>query len=384
MKRLRLYVCLAVIAISLVFPGAAFASDGRVPLYDDQVVLGGTYTLDAGDELDGSLIVIGGVVKLEPESTVQGDVLVFGGNVTVEGRVRQNLVAVGGVVVLTENAEIFGDLIAPATVVRRDAGAQVYGQVIADTEGLDIEMPEIPDVPDVPELPEVREPDFFDTYVDSVSRVLRPITDFIGALIGSFALAAVAVLVRMVMPRHTEKVSDVVQNQPVSAGGLGILTGILAVPVMVITTITIILIPATLVIAVALVIGLFFGLVAVGTEIGRRMAEGLNVTWKRPLQTAIGNFAIVFLISIFNLAHWDWLATLLWIILGGIGLGAVMMTRFGTRVYQGTAAQTAPAGGPDTFENQQDELEAHADSAVEDSGDIDTAAEDLDLPDAED
>ena len=69
MKKLRNLVCLAIVAASLLFPGVVSASDGSVPLLDDQVVIGGTYTLEAGEVLDGSLIVVGGVVSLEPNQS---------------------------------------------------------------------------------------------------------------------------------------------------------------------------------------------------------------------------------------------------------------------------------------------------------------------------
>jgi hypothetical protein len=320
--------------------------------------------------LDGSLIVIGGVVKLEPESTVDGDILVFGGNVTVEGGVRKNLVAVGGVVVLTENAEVFGDLIAPATVVRRDEGAQVYGQIIADTEGLDIQMPEIEDLPDIPDVTDVPEPTFFERYFTSVNAVLRPVTTFVWALVRASALAAVAVLVLLFLPKQTERLSSVVQEHPVPAGGLGILTSILAAPIMAVTAITIILIPATILIGIGLVLGGFFGSVAVGSEIGRRISDGFGYSWKRPLQTAAGTFAMAFLISILEMASWHWLSTILIIVVAGIGLGSVMMTRFGTREYLPTsngapAEEVVDAAPAETEEAAEPAEEADAGETAE-------------------
>jgi hypothetical protein len=373
MKKLRNLICLAIVAASVLFPGVVSASDGNVPLMDDQVVIGGTYTLEAGDVLDGSLIVIGGVVSLEPDSIVDGDILIFGGNVTVEGAVRDNLVAVGGVVVLTETAEIYGDLIAPATVVRRDENAQVYGQIIADTEGLGLEIPPIPEIPEVPEIPEIPDipdipdyqgPNFLDRYFDRVSTTLRPVTNFFWTLLRSFALAAVALLVLLFLPKHTERVTTVVEDYPVTAGGLGILTVLSSVPVMVITTVTIILIPATILISLLLVLGLSYGFIAVGSEVGRRIAVGLSQSWKRPLQTAVGTFALAFLTSIFGLVLWDWIASLLWVVVGSIGLGAVMMTRFGTREYTSSAkAQSAVVEAPALEEDSEEVAEAAAEEA---------------------
>jgi hypothetical protein len=207
-------------------------------------------------------------------------------------------------------------------------------------------MPEIPEIPDIEDVPDIPEPSPFDSYVDTVSTIMRPVTQFIWSLVQSFALAAVAVLVLLFLPQQTERVTDVVQEHPVSAGGLGILTVILAGPLMAVTAVTIILIPATILIAIALVLGIFFGIISVGSEIGRRMADGFGQSWKRPMQTAAGTFAIAFLASIFSIANWGWLTSLIWLLIGGIGLGSVMMTRFGTRSYQpASATVAAPAEG---------------------------------------
>ena len=152
MKRTKqIFITLtAVLLVSLVFTGSVMGSDGRTPMLDDEVVFFGTYTLESGETLDGSLIVFGGVVELEEDSVVTGDVLVFGGNVTASGTIGNTLVAIGGVVRLRGTAVVEGDLIAPATVVRRDEDAKIYGQII--TENIpEIAVPEIQQ-PEIPEL----------------------------------------------------------------------------------------------------------------------------------------------------------------------------------------------------------------------------------------
>ena len=151
----KLAIVLFLVLTSLVVISPASASAGRAPLYDDEVVFFGTFRLEAGETLDGSLVVFGGVVTLEEDSAVTGDVLVFGGNVTVAGSVQDSLVAIGGVVTLESSAVVRGDLIAPATVVRREDGAKIFGQII--TENIpQVDVPEIiiTAMPDAPEAPD--------------------------------------------------------------------------------------------------------------------------------------------------------------------------------------------------------------------------------------
>lgn len=371
MKKLKYVICLAIAAASLLFPSAALASDGAVPLLDDQVVFGGTFTLDAGDEIDGSLIVVGGVVTLEPGSVVTKDILVFGGNVTIEGKVKQSLVAFGGLVVLTESAEIYGDLIAPSTVVRRSDEAQIYGQIIADPEALDLDIPEI-DMPDIPDLPRVVNPTFFERISNTFFGTVEPLTNFVWSLVSSFGVAAVAVLVLMLLPKQTERMTEAVGGNPVSTGGLGLLTVVISVMAMVITAITLILIPATVLIVILLALGLFFGYVAVGSELGRRFSSSFGYQWRSPLQTAIGTFTIAFLIGLFNLAHWDGLAILIRVVVGAIGLGAVVLTRFGTRQYlkRRPSMMTVPSADIDIKPMAGETVDEEAISEVSDLEDV--------------
>ena len=66
----------------LVAPAAAQERD------PGQLVVGGAYTLAAGQQLNGDLGVIGGVATIEEDATVNGDIMVAGGSLTVAGRIN--------------------------------------------------------------------------------------------------------------------------------------------------------------------------------------------------------------------------------------------------------------------------------------------------------
>ncbi|GAH63618.1 unnamed protein product, partial [marine sediment metagenome] len=100
MKKYMKYIILIATLILLVVPSTAMAME----LQDDRVVAGGTFTLESGEILDGSLIIFGGSAAIEEDSIVEGDVVVLGGIVSVNGVVEGNLVGVGGVVNLKEHA----------------------------------------------------------------------------------------------------------------------------------------------------------------------------------------------------------------------------------------------------------------------------------------
>ncbi len=337
MNKLKIWICLFIFVAALVLPGVAYASSPQQPLLDDKVVIFGTFTLNEGETLAGNLIVLGGVVNLEIDSIVIGDVVVFGGNVTVDGEITKNLVAVGGVVVLNGTAVVRGDLIAPATVVRRDENAKVYGQLITENVPFEItQVPEItltPAVPEVPEAPQSPEVQPANPFWYQVSDALKPVVDFFSTLVRALLLSAVAVLILLFLPKPGQRVAKAIQEYPVLSGGLGLLSLVAAAPIMLLLTITIILIPVTILFGLGLMVGLFFGLIVVGAEIGRRMAEAFGQHWSATLQAALGMFTLVFFLGLFGLVLWDWIASLLWVMVASIGLGAVLLTRFGTREY---------------------------------------------------
>ena len=340
----HIFAILFVLAVSMMAAGGVSASDGRVPALDDEVVFFGTYTLDSGEELSGSLIVFGGVVSLEEDSSVTGDVLIFGGNVTASGEVDGNLVAIGGVVSLRETAVVRGDLIAPATVVRRDENARILGQIITENIPM-IDVPEIPE-PDteIPEFPS-QEPTFFDRFLQG----MEPVFSFFAVIARSLIFSAVAVLIGLVLPKQSQIVRETIEAQPVLSGGFGLLSVgvfVAAVVMLSLLSITVILIPLTVplivLLSLAFALGLLFGLVVMGNEIGRRMMAAFKQNWTPTLQTALGSFSMAFVLGLLSIGFWGFMGGLLWTLIGAIGLGSVLLTRFGTQRYTGSAKPGKP------------------------------------------
>ena len=68
MKKLQTFLVMLVIFCLLAVPGTAFAKSINAPTMDDKVVFGGSFTLESGETLNGSLIVLGGVVLLDEGS----------------------------------------------------------------------------------------------------------------------------------------------------------------------------------------------------------------------------------------------------------------------------------------------------------------------------
>ena len=317
MKKQYKYLVFLITIVILLIPGTAMAKD----LQDDRVVAGGTFTLDSGDILDGNLIVFGGTASVEQDSIVEGDIVVLGGIITIDSLVEGNVVGVGGVVNLKENATIEGDLTTVAATLNREPGAQVSGQVIT---GVDI--PALSLLPGTIDLPTITR---FEPMFSPAGFTLWRIVWFVFRTLLWGALAA---LVAMFLPIPTTRTSQAIVKQPVMSGGVGLLTVILAPIVLVLLAITCILSPISLLGVLALVVAWVFGRIAIGLEIGLRIAKTFDRDWPVPLAAGVGTFGLALVVDSLGtfILCVGWLIPAL---VGMFGLGGVILTRFGTHSY---------------------------------------------------
>ena len=317
MNKSMKYITILATLIILLIPGTAMAKE----FTDDRVVAGGTFTLEPGEYLDGSLIVFGGTAAVEVDSTVNGDVVVLGGIVSVDGTVEGNLVGVGGVVNLKENAVVDGDLTTVAATLNRDLGAQVNGQVITG-----IDVPALSVLPGTIDIPRITQ---FEPVYNPVAFSFWRILWFIFRTLLWGALAA---LVTMFLPNPTSRTSKAIVNEPVMSGGVGLLAIVVTPIVLVLLAITCILSPVSLLGALALVVAWVFGRIAIGLEIGQRIAKSFNRDWPLPLAAGVGTFGLALVVDSVGtfIQCVGWLVPL---IVGLFGLGGVILTRFGTQSY---------------------------------------------------
>jgi hypothetical protein len=333
MKTIRWITLLAVIASALLLPVTALANNSiLIPDKDDKVIFGGNFTLAAGEEVNGDLISFGGNLTLEKDSQVNGDLVSMGGNTNVSGTVTGDLVAMGGNLVLGETALIEGSLALLGASIDRASGAQVTGDVVTNSDSLNLNLPIGPEFPDFSNFDNDFDGDFFrgDRFVQRSGNG-NVGNRLIGGLFFSFAMAAVAVLTVLFLPKHTRRVADAVLAQPIASGGLSLLT-FAALPVLALfLSITVILIPVVLLLFFLTALALAFGWVAAGLEVGERLATSLKQDWAPPVQAAAGTFVLTFVVSLVGIVPClGWLAGFIMLL---ISFGAVLLTRFGTQSY---------------------------------------------------
>ncbi len=314
MKRTTKIILLFTLLAALVFPTTVFASSSQPTQSDDKVIFGGTYTLESGQTLDGNLAVFGGTAKVDSNARVNGDVVLAGGTLDINGEINGNITTMGGSMFLGDTAVVHGDVTTLGAAMHRSNKARIDGKIVSGTEG--------PFQFSVPQGIFIGPPNF---------NVLRPITDTLWFLFQTLALAALALLLVLFIPNPTNRVADAITAQPILAGGLGLLTVIVAPIVLVLLAITIILIPVSLIGIFILIVGGIFGWIGVGLEVGKRIAALFKSEWPLAVAAGVGTFVTSLIVNgIGFIPCVGWLAPF---IVGIIGLGAIILTRFGTRIY---------------------------------------------------
>jgi cytoskeletal protein CcmA (bactofilin family) len=320
------WVLLVAVGLMLVLAPPVLAQGGE----GGQVVFGRNVTVAEDEVVRGDLVVFGGDVALEPGSRVEGDVLAVGGSVRIDGEVDGDAYALGGGVSLGSTARVTGDVFSSGRVAR-EPGATVLGQVVEggrENARVQTEMDISPPVG-------VR---------TVVNQVVRAVLTFLGAL----GIAALGIVIVLLAPDPTRMVAEALVGSPALSLGVGLLTLLAAVLVLPVLVIICIGIPVAVVAVLALIVAGVFGWVAAGLALGGRLLAALRQPHSPVVEVAIGLLVLAVLVSI------PCLGAVVALFVGAWGLGAVVLSRFGTTPYpqwpQGPSvappAPPAPPEGP--------------------------------------
>jgi hypothetical protein len=327
----KIFAIAAIMALAvLAVPLSAEASGG--PL-DGRIVLGSDYTLESGDILEGDLLVFGGNVTIEKDAVVEGSIFVLGGNTSISGEVQGDMAVLGGNVDLERPSVIRGDLFTLGGNLDRHTGSTVEGNITSDF-GLKIDAP-VPGFPQGIQIP---------SRIVNVS--ISPFARVGWLLFRTIVIAALAVLVVMFWPTGAQRAAEVIASQPILTGGIGLLTLVVSPILILLLLITIILIPLGLLVPLLIVVAALFGWTALGLEVGKRLASAANWGLHDAAAAGIGTLLLSLVVGAFALLP----CCISWpvqVVAISLGLGAVVLTRFGTQSYGLPAAPAAPPAKPE-------------------------------------
>jgi len=324
---------------------------------DSQIVVGNSLTVEE-DEVADEAVVFGG--SLYVLGKVAGDAAAIGGSVIISGEVTGDVAAVGGDLTVESGGEILGDAVSVGGEVDIDDDARVRGQII-----------------EVPFGPNLR----FGAWPGAIFKGrhwwgdpeemfhLSPwnvATKFMWKTFGLIVLGLLACLVLLVARQPLERVQQKAAMEPWKSGLVGLLTQILFGPllllVILILCISIIGIPLLLLVpffVLALVLVAFLGYCGVALGIGRFLQSRFGWQLDNPyFVLLLGVLAIQIWCFISDLLDFGWGPLWFFAVMFGIfgvlvksvawtvGLGAGVLTRFGTATTWGSRGPASYAPVP--------------------------------------
>ncbi len=326
----RVLMALSVVLALLVFGVApALAQDGD----GGKVVVGQDYVLAAGNQLHGDLAVLGGSAVIEDGAEVIGNVAVAGGSLTVSGRITGDVSVFGGRIELRSPAVVEGDVATFGGELTQDEGATVNGHVVQGFGAANSAQPPALTTPQPPQP-------------TSLLRILlNYIWQVLGAIGLALALAALGLLALVMFPQQTERVAKTAVASPLVTFGVGVLTLLIVLGLSAILAVTICLAPIAILLVLVSAVAWIFAWVAMGWLVGQRLLEAIKLRNPNPLLEAIlGIFLITLLWRAVPCLGW-----LFWFIITSLGLGAIVLTRFGTQSYASRAAAPSPTSPQPPF-----------------------------------
>jgi hypothetical protein len=285
-----------------------------------------------GGSIRRDIFQIGEDVEVGLFDKVRGDVVVIGGKITVRGSVTGSVISIFDDIYVTSTGRVDGDAVTVGGTIRQDAGGTIRGNYI-DTHGL---WPS-----------------------DWVLGGFHRGTFFFISIVLFVLLLTVSLVTGLIAPKNVDRVELQVRKKFGIAFLVGLATEVLLPVVIFLLAITIIGIPVAFILVPLIMAGLFLlGFTGVAKAVGYGADQrGLRIGDSPLALIAVG---VILLEAINLIGHAIGFASdmftpvalatrfvgiLILFIAWTTGLGAALMTRFGTRM-PGESAETAPKTSP--------------------------------------
>jgi hypothetical protein len=192
------------------------------------------------------IIKFGSDATVEENQTVN-NIITLNGQITVSGLVENNVIAIGGSVVLTGKSVVRGNVFCIGGIIARGSGSQVFGKITEiNSAGITKSLRS-----------------FFRGDTDNWSAVLNILFLFFQVVIVIFAI-----LLALVLPRQLTRIKQTIQANKLKSFFYGLLTSLMITPLLIVLVISIIgiyLIPA---VCIAIAIIFLLGYIAVAAILG--------------------------------------------------------------------------------------------------------------------
>ena len=275
----------------------------------DQFLIGETFHLKQGIEVNGDIVGIGTNLILESGSVVNGNVTLVGSTLDSSGIIQGDLNVFAGSSHLMQNALIEGDINQLLHKVILDNGVRVMGEINTFV------FPNFP-------------ADRVASATASLSDFLRPGRVIWIQLSNTLVMGLLALLIVILFRKPSSQIAAHVITQPLAAWGAGLFTSIGIPIVVLILILSLCLIPVGFLLMLISLISYLYGWLVLGLVFGKILQRWLHATWSIEIQSFFGAIGLGLLTSALN-----WIPCLGWFInfsLGCVGLGAIILSHLGT------------------------------------------------------
>jgi hypothetical protein len=257
----------------------------------------------AGAAEEKSIVKIGSDVTIEAGQKVR-TVVTIGGQITVGGAVEKNVVAVGGSVVLTKTAVVEGNVVSLGGVIVLGRDARVDGS-----------------------LTEINSSNLYETLTAALSTEWEG-WSWIFAIISLsifLVILVLALLTVALLPKPVRIISEAIRENTFKVFLCGLLGLVLIAPLALLLTVSVVgiaLIPLEVIVVACSII---LGFISVGQVIGRKALHLLKRPNPGMIRETLWGLIILWIIG--WIPYIGWMVKAVAIV---VGLGATLITRFGT------------------------------------------------------
>ncbi|GCE47457.1 hypothetical protein EI42_00994 [Thermosporothrix hazakensis] len=259
-----------------------------------QPFFGKTVVITSGEVICSNLTVFGGTVVIR--GIVRGDVVAFNSSVVIDGKIDGKVMVYAGGVTLQDNAHVNGDVHLCQSQWTNDNDSELHGSLFECTKSAGMVL------------------------LGEANPAIR-----FWFLLTWLALGA---LLTLLMPEHVVLVRTTITQKLRRSLVLGLLSVVLAPLFLAVLFALIVSIPLAIIVLVVLIAAWALGTVAVGSLIGEYIVHKLFPGYNTRLTQVVVGLTVFVLAG--SLPYIGWLITLG---AGLLGLGAVLLSRFGTRLY---------------------------------------------------
>ncbi|MAT99691.1 MAG: hypothetical protein CL608_21325 [Anaerolineaceae bacterium] len=268
-------------------------------VYSGTLIFEGSHAFGPATSLPGDVLLRAGTAEFSAGSQMNGSVYVVGGELLTNGRIAGDLIVLDGTVTLGPSAVVEGDLRRSGGTTQLAETAVVQGETITG-----LALP----------LEDAAQP----TGWEATARWL----------VGALLLAALGGLLTRWQSQPLHNVADAATVHWLPAAALGVL-GLLVLPtLLVMMAFTIVLLPLVIILGLFIFLVWGLGIVSLGAQLGRWLAEHLP----RPLSPGWATFGgTLLLMALYALPGIGGL------LLAGTAVllfGAVLLSRFGTQTFK--------------------------------------------------